>query len=187
MHLQDIRKFFGGKPAGSGKSALTEVRNSKGSPVQMKSPNKKHPAAVSQKRSRHLQLSSDSDSENPLPAETRKHLQKSKKPRVIQLSSSDDDLPPSASQRRPQRRGTKISPSPKETDVAEGSKTSSKQNDRDDEVEISDSDEDSSFMPAPPLKKGKRSAAVLPPGQSKLEFSKNIANKAKATSKGRLF
>uniref|UniRef100_F1KTG2 Activator 1 large subunit n=1 Tax=Ascaris suum TaxID=6253 RepID=F1KTG2_ASCSU len=172
----DIRKFFGGKPSGASKSALTEVRASKGSPTAMRSPSrKKRPESISKRKALTVELSSDADSdgENPIPASLRKNLGKTKKTHTKKLSSSDDDLPPSASQARPRKRGAKIlsgGKGPETTAIQSSSRHM--QIERHCEAESSGSEE-GSFVPAPPVKKGKR--ATTPPGQSKLSFSHSAA------------
>uniref|UniRef100_A0A0R3RH33 Replication factor C subunit 1 n=1 Tax=Elaeophora elaphi TaxID=1147741 RepID=A0A0R3RH33_9BILA len=180
--LQDIRRYFGGS---AGKSALTEIRASKGSPkrtntrpqVTRKKPNEK-PLVTD------IVLSDASDDENPLPRSLRKELHKKRAKKRILLSSDDDgdDLPPSASQIQPLKRGEKITlkkinSKPTETLLRRTAYTTAD--------EESDEEEDiDEFVPAPPVKKKKRNRT--PPGQGKLDFSRLDAVKKDSPRKKKI-
>uniref|UniRef100_A0A8R1TLE0 Replication factor C subunit 1 n=1 Tax=Onchocerca volvulus TaxID=6282 RepID=A0A8R1TLE0_ONCVO len=161
----DIRRYFGGN---EGKSALTELRASQGSPkrtnshchVTQKKPNKKPLSA-------NVFLSDASDDENPLPRSLRKEFGKKRAKKRILLSSDDeDDLPPSASQARSTKRGGKISLEKVNSAVMESSLKRTAHVTIDEEID--DEEDMDGFIPAPPQKK-KRDRTL--PGQSKLDFS----------------
>ncbi|KHN83844.1 Replication factor C subunit 1 [Toxocara canis] len=112
------------------------------------------------------------DGENPIPASLRKRFKKAKKVRIEALSSSDDDLPPSASQARPPKRGAKISADSEKTPQMTVNRSPKKhvRGDQGHQEESSGSDSNGDFVAAPAVKKRKR--ATTPPGQSKLSFSR---------------
>ncbi|KAK6109244.1 Replication factor RFC1 C terminal domain family protein [Brugia pahangi] len=164
--LMDIRRYFG---ATEGKSALTELRGSQGSPIKadkryqttQKKPSKKKPLITD------IMLSDASDDENPLPRSLRKEMHKKRtKKRIILSSDDDDDLIPSVSQIRHPKRGEKISLKKVDNKPAESLLKRTSHTTTDDEL---DEKEDSDgFVPAPPTKKKR---CRTPPGQAKLDFS----------------
>ncbi|KAL3986062.1 Replication factor RFC1 C terminal domain family protein [Acanthocheilonema viteae] len=167
----DIRRYFGGS---TGKSALTELRASQGSPKR----SDKRPQVTQRKASKNplvtdVVLSDASDDENPLPRSLRKELHKKRaKKRILLSSDDDDDLPPSASQVRPPKRGEKITLKKVDTKSME----SLLKRTADEEL---DEGEDG-FVPAPPTKK-KRNRT--PPGQEKLDFGRLSTIKKKESPK----
>ncbi|VDM44937.1 unnamed protein product [Toxocara canis] len=126
----------------------------------MKSPQKKRPENFSKRKTLTVQLSSDSnsDGENPIPASLRKRFKKAKKVRIEALSSSDDDLPPSASQARPPKRGAKISADSEKTPQMTVNRSPKKhvRGDQGHQEESSGSDSNGDFVAAPAVKKRKQ-------------------------------
>uniref|UniRef100_A0A915PR01 Replication factor C subunit 1 n=1 Tax=Setaria digitata TaxID=48799 RepID=A0A915PR01_9BILA len=166
LAFPDIRRYFG---SSQGKSALTELRASQGSPSRTDA---RSQAQVAPKKVNKRQLVADvllsdaSDDENPLPRSLRKELRKKRAKKRILLSSDDDDeLPPSASQIRPLKRGEKISLKAMD-DKPMGSSLKPVQSTTDEEVDVTE--DESGFVQGTTLKK-KRSRT--PPFQKKLDFS----------------
>ncbi|KAM3716242.1 Replication factor C subunit [Dirofilaria immitis] len=161
----DIRRYFGGS---GGKSALTELRASQGSPKRtdtrcqatQNKPNKKPLVAD-------ILLSNDSDDENPLPRSLHKQLCKKRVKKRILLSSDDeDDLPPSTSQIRYPKRSGKISLKKVDSKSTETLLKHTTQTTTDEEID--NSEDVDGFFPVPPTKKKR---VRTPSGQSKLDFS----------------
>lgn len=157
----DIRRYFGGT---EGKSALTELRGSQGSPIKA---DKRYQTTQKKPLITDIMLSDASDDENPLPRSLRKEMHKKRtKKRIILSSDDDDDLIPSVSQIRHPKRGEKISLKKVDNKPAESLLKRISHTTTDDEL---DEKEDSDgFVPAPPTKKKR---CRTPPGQAKLDFS----------------
>ncbi|VDK83881.1 unnamed protein product [Litomosoides sigmodontis] len=166
----DIRRYFGGS---AGKSALTELRASQGSPKRTDGP----PVVTQKKLNKErlvvgATLFDSSDDENPLPRSLRKELRKKRTKKQILLSSDDDDdLPPSASQVRPPKRGEKIIL--KEVDHKSAKNLKRTAHTTTDE-ELEKEEDIDGFVPVPPAKK---KCNRTPPNQKKLNFSRPDAVK----------
>ncbi|CAG9535431.1 unnamed protein product [Cercopithifilaria johnstoni] len=176
-NIRDIRRYFG---ANVGKSALTELRASQGSPkrtdgrsqIAREKPSKKPLTAD-------IMLSDASDDENPLPRFLRKELHKKRaKKRILLSSDDDDDLPPSVSQVRPPKRGEKITLKEVESKSTESllKRTSHTASDE----ELDKREDMDGFVPAPPTKKKRRRT---PSNQEKLDFSRLDAIRKKDSQK----